>query len=234
MFVEECKKVRKALYGVRAITQEGGSISWSNGTGFMVYSEIVITAGHLAHIDNNFSKPVHKLFHLINALDIGKSLTEAKLVGEDPERDIAILKILKPSHKEKVLLNKKIVEVGSECGSLGFPLSEISLDQANKKLNFHLVERFQGANISAFSKSIQSGKEFSFYETDSLMYRASSGCPGFTAGGVVFGMHTRSIIDKPRTNQNDGSNKEGNRVSISLWVPSTDIIAFAKSKGIKL
>lgn len=234
MFVEECKKVRKALYGVRAITQKGDNISWSNGTGFMVTSGVVITAGHLVHVGNNFSKPVHKLFQVINALDIGKPVIEAELVGEDPKRDIAILKILKPSHKEKVLLNKEIVEIGLECGSLGFPLSEVSLDSANKRLNFNLIERFQGANISAFSRSIESSEEHSFYETDSLMYRASSGCPGFTAGGVVFGMHTRSIIDKPGTNQNDRSNKEGNRVSISLWVPSTDIIAFVKSKGIKL
>ena len=229
MFVKECKKIRKALYGIRAITQDGNNISWSNGTGFMVSPGIVITAGHLIHVGNDFSKPIHKVFHVINALDIGKQLTEAELVGEDSKRDIAILRVRKPSHNECVLLNKQVVEVGTECGSLGFPLSEVSIDQVNKRLNFNLFERFQGANISAISRNVESGKDYFFYETDSLMYRASSGCPGFTIGAVVFGMHTRSIIDK-------GGNpeKEGVRVSISLWVPSKDIIDFVQSKDIKL
>ena len=229
MFVDECKKVRKALYGIRAVTQEGTSISWSNGTGFMVSLGIIVTAGHLVHVGNDFSKPIHKIFHVINALDIGKRLTEAEFVGEDSKRDIAILRVQKPSHEECVLLNKEVVEVGTECGSLGFPLSEVSIDQVNKRLNFTLVERFQGANISAISRSVESSKEYLFYETDSLMYRASSGCPGFTLGGAVFGMHTRSIMDK-----GGGSGREGSRVPISLWVPSRNIINFVQSKNIKL
>lgn len=229
MFVKECKKVRKALYGVRALTQDRDNLTWTNGTGFMIFPSIIVTAGHLIHIENDFSKPIHKVFHVINALDIGKQLSEAKLLAEDPKRDVSILQVQKPTHTECVILNKEEVEVGTECGSLGFPLSEVKIDQEKKSLNFTLVERFQGANISAISRNIESDKEYSFYETDSLMYRASSGCPGFTSGGKIFGMHTRSIMDKGGSQNNTES-----RVSISLWVPSKNIIEFIQNNGINL
>jgi hypothetical protein len=101
---------------------------------------------------------------------------------------------------------------------------------------FNLVERFQGANISAFlTQADPSGRQLSYYETDALMYKGSSGCPGFLMNGNVFGMHIRSAIER----SNQGGNPDvkaplETRLAISIWVPSMDIIAFAKDNGVAL
>ena len=76
------------------------------------------------------------------------------------------------------------------------------------------------------------GNTVTFYETDSLMYGGSSGCPGFLESGKVFGMHNRSVLEAPKGGQQGDTT--GTRLAISMWVPSMDIIAFASAHGVKL
>jgi uncharacterized protein (DUF983 family) len=58
------------------------------------------------------------------------------------------------------------------------------------------------------------------------MYGGSSGCPGFTVNGNVFGMHVATVSDGAATNNSS-------RLAISLWVPSMDIISFAITQNVK-
>ena len=89
------------------------------------------------------------------------------------------------------------------------------------------------------------------------MYNGSSGCPQFTVDGHVFGMQNKSRINAPQTNlQSTPQNRQErrqqmkqqlkqqavkplqpsptDRFAISLSVPSTHIIAFARANGINI
>jgi hypothetical protein len=67
------------------------------------------------------------------------------------------------------------------------------------------------------------------------MYCGSSGCPGFLINSNVIGMQSRSLLGKSvvasgkRAKKNAAPNTQ---LAISLWVPSMDIITFARNNGI--
>jgi hypothetical protein len=124
------------------------------------------------------------------------------------------------------------VPVGTHCGSSGFP--RIAVDSA-PGLGISLMELFQGADICAFVKSAGlDGEPVSRYETDSPMYGDAAGCPGFVASGEVFGMYSRFMPDPPVYGEMPGDPERRTRTGISLWVPSMEIIAFAKANGVAL
>ncbi len=123
---------------------------------------------------------------------------------------------------ESSLDSERPAEVGEFCGSLGFPLSQGTLTPNG--FSFGLIERFQSATISAL---VSLGPR-AYYETDSLMYPGSSGCPGFLIDGEVFGMHNNSVM-APGT---PGGTQT--RLAISQWVTSLDIIDFARQQSIIL
>jgi len=237
MFRKTCYRIREAVYGFSGRTQlSSNQINCSIGTAFMIAPGVIVTAAHLIHLENNLSLNRHQLFEGIRAPDIGQPMETVTFIAEDVFRDIAFLRLENPRSDNCVKMESKIVRIGTNCGSLGFPLGSVRFSEGHR--NFTFVERFQGANISAFvTTSNESGRHHSFYETDSLMYRGSSGCPGFLRNSEVFGMHTRSIVEPRRENSGASSNiqrQRGTRLAISLWVPSMDIIAFAEENGIRI
>jgi len=128
-----------------------------------------------------------------------------------------------------VKLTKRRITPGTPVGSIGFPLAFINSNTGV----FHLIERFQGAYISSFHPvTTPTGRELYSYETDALMYKGSSGCPGFLVNGEVFGMHNASIINQPRVSERE--RQQEIRLAISLWVPAEDIIKFAKNNNIEI
>src|SRR5205807_10615014 len=156
----------------------------------------------------------------------------ATLVAVDDQKDLALLRIAPPRSSVCLKILKTRVPTGTPCGSLGFPLAQVVVTPQGS-VNFNLVERFQGANISAFgSEPVGKGNTLRYYETDSLMYGGSSGCPGFTASGAVFGMQSRSVVEAPKAGEKGTA--AGTRVAISLWVASMEIIAFAAANGVML
>jgi S1-C subfamily serine protease len=149
---------------------------------------------------------------------------------EDIDRDLALLRIDNPRSVKCVEFSLQKIPIGTPVGSFGFPLAYIDFTTGI----FHLVERFQGAHISSFHPIVtHSGRELYYYETDALMYRGSSGCPGFLSNGKVFGMYNASIIDQPRQ-VNEQEIRQEIRLAISLWIPATDIVKFAKSNNIEV
>jgi S1-C subfamily serine protease len=229
MFSKACAQVRESIYGVLGSSQVGETgITATNATAFMIAPGVLTTAAHFVHVENDFSKPVHTKFEVIRAPDIGQTMETAKLIAEEPTRDIALLRIDNPRSDICVSFEANRVPVGTSCGSYGFPLAKVAFRKTGK--SFGLVERFQGASISAFV----SGKLLSYYETDALMYRGSSGCPGFLTSGNVFGMHNKSRVEKPKeaANQLKQEGQAKTRLAISIWVTSMDIINFARANGI--
>lgn len=226
MFRNTCKVIRESIYGVLSQSPIGkNQVNFSNGTAFMIAPGICVTAAHVLHQDGDRSKPLHNKIEVIRAPEIGKPMSEAKLIAENVNRDIALIEI-QDAIKIPVLslLNSKI-DNGTSCGSLGFPLANIS--EVSNQISFNLVERFQGAYISAFQKfSLPNNINLDFYETDAVVYGGSSGCPGFTVDEKIFGMVIGTASEEKPDNHSQ-------RLSISRWVPSMDVIAFAKSHGIK-
>ena len=122
-------------------------------------------------------------------------------------------------------LTRDIVSSGTICGSLGFPLSSVTFNEDN--LNVNLTESFQGGFVSAFVKEHSDNELLEWYETDSMMYSGSSGCPVFTPDGVVFGMQASTLVGE------DEADGEANRLSIARLVPSKDIVRMAQSLGLR-
>jgi len=133
-------------------------------------------------------------------------------------KDIALLRITDP-RTDAVTLRTERLAVGSPCGSVGFPLSGPNAQTGG----IDVFERFQGAYVSAHRPAnIDGGLTTMFYETDSLMYPGSSGCPMFDEDGMVFAMQKASF------------NHGQARTSISLSIPAEEIAAFAQSTGVVL
>jgi len=255
MFQQACQTIREAVYGVKCSTLIGKNrANVSTSTGFMISPGVVATVSHGVHVENNFGKAVHQNFEVICARDIGQQTEPAQFIAEDTDKDIALLRVMTPRSTQSVVLAPNILGIGTSCGSLGFPLSFVNPQNAQ----YCLLLRFQGAFISAFNREPSpSGGFLEYYETDSLMYNGSSGCPQFNVNGLVFGMQNKSRINAPQTNlQSPHQNRQQrrqqerqhlkqqevtplepsptDRFGISLSVPSTHIIAFARSNGINL
>ncbi|HET6204766.1 MAG TPA: serine protease [Planctomycetota bacterium] len=230
MFANACASNREAIYGLLASSPlKQPQMAVSAGSAFMIAPGLLVTAAHGVHLDSIPSRPVHQKFEVIRAPDVGQRMEVATFVAKDPVKDLALLRIDKPRSSSCLGLLKTAVLRGTACGSLGFPLAQVA--PASQGLNFNLVERFQGAYVSALVTSAdQQGNSLTFYETDSLMYRGSSGCPGFVKSGEVFGMQSHSLVEQ----QGQGTSPAGaqTRLAISRWVTSMDIVAFAFANGI--
>lgn len=226
MFSKANKKIRNSIYGVLCQSPlANNQVNFGNGTAFMIAPGICVTAAHVLHLEGDNKKPLHVRIEVIRSPDIGGQMSIAKVIAEDLNRDMALIEIINPSDQSTVTLYQSKIDSGTNCGSLGFPLASVL--EVNKQMAFNLIERFQGAYISAFQNvRHHDNTPLDFYETDSLMYGGSSGCPGFTIEEKVFGMHVATITDgKASTN--------ASRLAIALWIPSMDIIKFATAKGVK-
>lgn len=247
MFQEACRTISESVYGIKGVTPISvNQANVSTGTGFMIAPGLLATAAHVLHFEGNTAKNVHQKFDVIRAPDISQKTEPAQFVAEDIAKDIALLRITNPRSIKTIVLEPKILNVGTSCGSLGFPLSFV-----DPQRGYCLDLRFQGAFISSFNKVGE------FYETDALMYNGSSGCPVFTSDAHVFGMQDKSMTGEPapimplvpqsrqqrrqqmRQKQklqakNPLPKRQTDRFAISLSVPSTHIIAFARSNGVNI
>lgn len=166
-----------------------------------------------------------------------KDVPELTLHGEAPENEL---------HAEVpyLTLHAEVPLPGTPCGSLGYPLSTVGMKEQH--VAFTLIERFQGSYISSRRPELLSdGRLANIVETDGLMYGGSSGCPGFTTDGRVWGLHFATITEnvhatpapqnpQARTEQLPAIPSSGARLAISLWVSSTEIRAFAARCGVVL
>ena len=229
MFSNACVRVRESVYGIMCSSTIGNQLVYSTGTAFMIAPSYIITAAHVVHVESDINKPSHTKFELIRAPDIGQKMEKAQLIAEDTDRDVALLKIDNTRSNTYVTLKPNLAPNGTNCGSVGFPLAFVEFGQSS--YTFRLVERFQGAYISGYSMpTIPSGRQLPYYETDALMYKGSSGCPGFLVDGNVFGMHNRSATEKA----GKGTMSTETRLAISLWIPSMDIHQFAATNGVNI
>lgn len=231
MFSKASKSVREGTYGVvgtSVISQSGSqqTINVTMGSAFMVAPKYLLTAAHVIHQENNLQKPVQQTFELIRAPEIGGEMKKATFICEDRDLDLALLKV-EGNNNHSLVLKKDVLERGTSCGFLGFPLAEVKFLENGSK-NVNITERFQGAHISnVINLNTDGGKIVPHYEIDALMYPGSSGCPGFDIQGDVIGLQVKSMMSKTE------SEDRNERVAISYVVPSTEILKFLASNKIK-
>lgn len=224
MFRDTCYKNRDSIYGVWVYTLISNDQQINAaGTGFTIAPGILVTCAHVIHHDGDTKKPIHTGFNIIRSPDIGQCAEKATFIAEDTKRDIAILKITSPRSNKYLTLEPNKMPSGTSCGSLGFPFCNI-VDTPQGPV-FNLVERFQGYYISSYVREIDpsQGIDSDFYETDTLMYGGSSGCPVFISDSNAIGMQSRYR-----------NNVQGAQLAISMLVPSMEIIKFARDNGIDL
>jgi hypothetical protein len=221
MFAKACSEIRKALYATTITSLDSATLQgrWGACTSFMIAPGILVTTAHT--LKEHAAHTVR--IEVINALDLkqNKAFETAHLIQSDPVRDIALLRIDAPRLNSCVALEVRPVLTGTSCGALGFPHPKVNARQEGG-LHFTLIERFQAASVAAYYSGVhESGQTFQVYETDSIMYEGSSGCPGFLEDGRVFGMHQKSWV-------NDGN------PGFSLWLSMEEIIRFAQANSIEL
>jgi hypothetical protein len=279
MFEAACIKVRESLYGILCQTDvRGRPHHFGSGTGFLIAPQLCLTAAHVLHHDGQKNAPVHSRIQVIRAPEVGQPMRMARLLGIDDALDLALLQIDQPgpidparpiagqnpsrpaiqhSDLAYLALHPETPSPGTPCGSLGYPLSTVGMK--DNQVAFTLIERFQGSYISSRRPELLSdGRLANIVETDGLMYGGSSGCPGFTTDGQVWGLHFATITEQARAipapqKQQGGSDQRnpisnpqqdsdhptvaqpsGARLAISLWVSSTEIRAFAARCGVVL
>ncbi len=225
MFRETCIKVREAIYGVLCVSDLEDIRTADSGSGFMIAPGVIATVAHALHINGDIEEPLHQTFEVIRTPDIGKDMQFAHVIAEDRDRDLALLRVESPHDYRYLRLVKNTAQIGSKCGFQGFPLSSVEFNEEG--INLTLIERFQGAYISAYMTENDNNRDLNWYETDQLMYSGSSGCPGFLQDGRVFGMQSNTLTTGE-------SNDESNRLAIARQVPSKEILAFARANGISI
>ncbi len=173
---------------------------------------------------------------------IGLTADHNKAVPAAQQREVPELAL--PGEVPYLILHTEVPLPGTPCGSLGYPLSTVGMKEQH--VAFTLIERFQGSYISSRRPELLSdGRLANIVETDGLMYGGSSGCPGFTTDGRVWGLHFATITEnvratpapqqpQARTEQLPAIPSSGARLAISLWVSSTEIRAFATRCGVVL
>jgi V8-like Glu-specific endopeptidase len=188
-------------------------------TGFLIAANTLLTTAHSVHFEGNLNNALHQRIELkpYNSANF----TIGRLIAEDTTKDIALVSISDPVNLKMLALHSKELEIGTSIGSIGYPNPPF-LSKPEGGILVDFSEKFQGAFIAS-SKVYEypQGIKVKTYETDSIMYGGSSGSPGFTGEGNIFGMHQRSV-----------QTPNGERTIFSDWIASQEIIAFAQQNGI--
>ncbi len=233
MFAKAIAENREAIYAVLTSSPpHPQAITPSIGSAFMIAPTLLITAAHC--LDDPERPGVAGSGHLsvIRAPDIGRKPEAVTVTARDEEKDLALLRIDAPRSSACLRLLDGAIPPGTRCGSSGFP--RIAVEGA-PGTGIALIELFQGAEICAFANTTGlDGAPVARYETDSPMYGDAAGCPGFLPSGEVFGMYSRFVPDHQTAGDGPGGPQGYTRAGISLWVPSTEIIAFASNHGVAL
>jgi len=215
MFTKALAENREAIYAILASSPlPPEAATPSGGTAFMIAPGLLVTAARCVSGGSDPGDLPRPELSLVRAPDIGRGTERATLVSLDRGKGLALLRIDAPKSAAFLRLLDAPVPVGTQCAYSGFP--RISPGRGAGP-----IEMFQGASVSAFLRATAPGGEpVSWYVTDAAIVGDASGCPGFLPSGEVFGM-----LNCP---------PGGIRSAVPTWVPSMDIVSFARGSGVPL
>jgi hypothetical protein len=219
MFEKALSENREAIYAILASSSlPPEAATPSGGTAFMIAPGLLVTAARCVPGGSDPANLPCPELSLVRAPDIGRGTERATLVSLDRGKGLALLRIDAPRSAATLRILDALVPIGTQCAYSGFP--RISMGPALQP-GTSLIEMFQGANVSSFVKTAgPDGELVSCYVTDAPLVGDASGCPGFLPSGEVFGMLNCPPGDI--------------RSSDPFWVPSMDIVSFARGNGVPL
>lgn len=219
MFEKALAENREAIYAILASSSSPPeSATPSGGTAFMIAPGLLVTAARCVAGGSDPGNLPCPTLSLVRAPDIGRGTERATLVSLDRGKGLALLRIDAPRSAAFLRILDAPVPIGTQCAYSGFP--RISIDPAPRS-GASLIEMFQGASVSSFVRTAGPGGELvSCYVTDAPLVGDASGCPGFIPSGEVFGMLNCPPGDI--------------RSAVPFWVPSMDIVSFARGNGVPL
>ncbi|HEY5461554.1 MAG TPA: serine protease [Deferrimonas sp.] len=219
MFEKALAENREAIYAILASSSSPPeSATPSGGTAFMIAPGLLVTAARCVPGGSDPGNLPCPTLSLVRAPDIGRETERATLVSLDRGKGLALLRIDAPRSTALLRILDAPVPIGTQCAYSGFP--RISMGPAPQP-GASLIEMFQGACVSSFVRTAGPDGEFvSCYVTDAPLVGDASGCPGFIPSGEVFGMLNCPPGDI--------------RSAVPFWVPSMDIVSFARGNGVPL
>lgn len=219
MFEKALASIREAIYAILASASlPPEAATPSGGTAFMIAPGLLVTAARCIPGGSDPGNLPCPELSLVRAPDIGRGTERATLVSLDRGKGLALLRIDAPRSSACVRILDAAVPIGTQCAYSGFP--RISMGPAPRP-GASLIEMFQGAGVSSFEKTVgPDGEPVTYYVTDAPLVGDASGCPGFLPSGEVFGMLNCPPGDI--------------RSAVPSWVPSMDIVTFARDNGVPL
>jgi len=219
MFEKALAENREAIYAILPSSPLAADAATpSGGTAFMIAPGLLVTAARCVPGGSEPGDLHCPALSLVRAPDIGRGTERATLVSLDRGKGLALLRIDAPRSAAFLRILDVPVPIGTQCAYSGFP--RLAMDPAPRP-GVSLIEMFQGASVCSFVTTTGPGGDpAAYYVTDAPLVGDASGCPGFTSSGEVFGM-----LDCPPGDL---------RSAVPLWVPSMDIVSFARGNGVPL
>ena len=219
MFTKALAENREAIYAILASASfPPETATPSGGTAFMIAPGLLVTAARCVPGGTEPAPLPCPEISLVRAPDIGRGTERATLVSLNLGKGLALLRIDTPRSTAFLKILDAPVPIGTQCAYSGFP--RISMGPAPQP-GASLIEMFQGASVSSIVRTDDGGGEIATrYMTDAPLVGDASGTPGFIPSGEVFGMLNCPPGDL--------------RSAIPSWVPSMDILSFARSNGVPL
>jgi len=171
---------------VRVASSEGSSL----GSGFVVSADgYVITNDHV--VEGGGTKTYTAVFS-------DGSVASAKLVGQDPESDIAVIKLAREGLQPIEFGDSDSIAVGDPVLAIGSPLA--------------LANTVTSGIVSAVDRTIQAGdpggpvRYYAAIQTDAAVNQGNSGGPLVDGGGRVIGVNAviKSVSADDQTAGNIG------------------------------
>lgn len=175
--VEIARRVGPAVVGITATGQSASNLgifsmpqeTQSSGSGIIISSDgYIVTNNHVV-------SGATKLKVTLNTLDE----YDAKLIGTDPQTDLAVIKIEASGLTAAVLGNSSDVEVGEVAIAIGNPLGQ------------ELAGTVTTGIISATNRNVTvDGVEYTLLQTDAAINNGNSGGALVNAYGEVIGINS--------------------------------------------